>query len=54
MPSSEVEVPGAAISVVRTVNVRIQIHHVLQKQIDDVQNADLRLLQTVSKLGYGD
>ncbi|MCJ1395405.1 hypothetical protein MMC18_008291 [Xylographa bjoerkii] len=45
------EALGAAASVVGIVSLGIQIGQILQKQIDDVRNADLRLLQIVYEIG---
>ncbi|MCJ1385968.1 hypothetical protein MMC17_009093 [Xylographa soralifera] len=45
------EALGAAASVVGIVSLGIQIGQILQKQIDDVRNADLRLLQMVYEIG---
>ena len=44
------EALGAAASIVGIVSLGIQIGQILQKQIDDVQYADLRLLQIASEI----
>ena len=45
------EALGAAAGIVGIISLGVQIAQILQKQIDDVQDADNRLLQIVNEIG---